>query len=86
MHVIGHEAVSQDAKAVSVGMFGEQFEVDAAQIVTQKDVLAGIAALGDVMRCAHGNHAFGSRHVKTQCREQVGALTKTRKRLVRHRV
>src|ERR1035441_10649128 len=45
-------------------MLGEQFEVDAAQTAIEKHVLAGVAALGDVMRCAHRNHAFGSRHGK----------------------
>jgi hypothetical protein len=50
MHMIGHETVGQYTQTVLGGMFGEQFEIDAAQTVMKEHVLTAVTALGYVVR------------------------------------
>ena len=47
--VIGHQAVAQDGEAVFQGVFLKQPQVLVLVLVQEKDILAIIATLGDVM-------------------------------------
>ena len=62
MHMIGHQAVAQDAAGVLLRAFGEQREINLIILLGVEDFLAVVAPLGDVVRCADRHHARGSRH------------------------
>jgi len=49
MDVVGHQAVTVDGQTEPFGLPCEYFQIDAAVIMDEEDVLAVIAALGNVM-------------------------------------
>jgi hypothetical protein len=59
MHVIGHKTVGEHVESTLGGVVAKQTQVSAIVRPNEEDVLAAIAALGDVMRDA-GN--YDSRH------------------------
>lgn len=62
MQMIGHQAVAEDAELLAAAELAEGGEVEAAVVVEQEDVLAVVAALGDVMRAAGEDDAWLARH------------------------
>jgi hypothetical protein len=62
MHVVGHQAVCQDAKFVHLGVLAQQFEVYLAQLARQKYVLPGIPALRNMVRRTNGDDPSESWH------------------------
>lgn len=50
MEVIAHRAVAANFEVVTVGIFGEQIEEEQTVGIDVKNILASVAALGDVMR------------------------------------
>jgi len=60
MDVIGHEAVGLDGDAVVAGEFPQQIEVEQAIFLTEKDLLAVVAPLRDVMRDIRDDDAVGT--------------------------
>jgi hypothetical protein len=60
--MVGHEAVGCDVEAEAVGVFLEEGEIESAVVVGKKDVLAVVAALGDVVGDAGKDDASKPRH------------------------
>jgi len=50
MHVVRHQAVGDDARVCFLGELVDQVEIEAVVVVFEKDRLAAVAALGDVVR------------------------------------
>jgi hypothetical protein len=48
MHVIGHQAIAEQGKAMQLGIAPEQVEIDKPVGIAGKDDLPGVAALGYV--------------------------------------
>ncbi len=67
MHMVCHQTVSQDLEAALTAVLGKQSDVLVAVGVKQENVLAVIASLGDVMRCAHRHHPRLAGHFREQC-------------------
>lgn len=61
--VVGHEAIAEDVDVVGGGVLLEEFEVDFAVDVGEEDVLAVVAALGDVVRAVGDDDAGASGHI-----------------------
>ncbi len=61
--VVGHEAIAEDIDLVSGGVLLKEFEVDFAVSVGEEDVLAVVAALGDVVRAVGDDDAAASGHM-----------------------
>ena len=62
VHVAGQEAVAQYLQAEALGLGLEQGEVKLAVGVGEEDLLAVVAALGDVVRDAGNDDAGDTRH------------------------
>ena len=62
MHVIAHQAVPPDAQAVAGGVIEECLQIYLAITVREKDGLAAVAALRDVVRGVHCHGSWCSRH------------------------
>ncbi len=60
--VIGHQAIALDRKAEPIGLRLEQFEIEPAVVVGEKDVLTVVAALCDVVRQTGKHNPGESRH------------------------
>ena len=63
MNVTRHQAVAQDGHAKLCRSVSKQVDVEAAVVGGEKNVLAVVAPLCDVMRNALRYHARLSRHV-----------------------
>ena len=55
VNVVGHQAIGPDIEAALLAMLAEQLEIEPVVVLTEENVLAPIAPLGDVMRDAR-NH------------------------------
>jgi hypothetical protein len=62
MDVNGHQAITQDAPPMTLGLLAEQRQVKASLDVAEEDLLAAVPPLRDVLRYAHRDHACGARH------------------------
>jgi hypothetical protein len=62
--VIAHQAVGPDAQVVAFRVAAEQVEIELAIQVSCENVLAGVAALGHLMRQAGDDNPRDSRHSK----------------------
>ncbi len=62
VHMVGHQAVGQNADIVRADVVAEDGEVDAAVGIGEEDVLAEVAALGDMMSHAGNDDAGETRH------------------------
>ena len=62
MHMIGHEAVAEDAQAMLATLRLEGLQVEEAVAVGAKDRLAIVAALGDVVGRSDDDETFLSGH------------------------
>ena len=60
--VVGHEAVAEDFELVLGGVLGEEAEEEVAVAVGVEDLLAGIAALGEVVGEAGDDDAWAAGH------------------------
>jgi hypothetical protein len=56
VHVVGHQAIAQQAHAVTASLEAEAVKIKPPVFVEQEDFLAVVAALGDVMRNALRHH------------------------------
>ena len=65
MDVIRHQAIAQNAKSMTGGLFGEQRQIAASLAVGKENLLAVIPPLRDVVRCADRHHASDTRHVNS---------------------
>ncbi len=63
--VIGHEAIAEDFELVFGGVLGEEAEEEVAVAVGVEDLLAGVAALGEVVREAGDDDAWAAGHTFT---------------------
>jgi hypothetical protein len=63
VHVIGHQAIGEDAQARLLGVGLKAVEISVAVGVSEEDALLVDAALGDVMRHSHGYGARESSHM-----------------------
>src|ERR1035441_9227707 len=63
VNVIAHEAVTPDAQAVARGVIEKRVEVYLAVAVCEEDVVASVAALGDVMGGVYSYGSCCSRHI-----------------------
>jgi hypothetical protein len=61
--LVAHQAVGEDFQAVVAAFLDEQAEVELAVVIDEKDILAVVAPLRDVMRTARYDDACDSRHV-----------------------
>ena len=52
MNVIGHQAPSEDAYITAAGMLAKYLKIADTVLIGEEDILAVVAALGDVMRGA----------------------------------
>jgi len=68
VNVVRHQAKSEDAQGVELGVFPEQVEIEETQGIAFEDVLAAVAALGEVVREAGRDHAGETGHAV----EEVG--------------
>jgi hypothetical protein len=59
MNVIGHQAPSEDAQVMAVGMSPKYPDIADTVLIGEEDVLPIIAALGNVMRYTR-QHESGS--------------------------
>jgi hypothetical protein len=64
VHVIGHQAVTEELQIVKSAVRLDQVKVGAAIRVASKDPTLGVASLGDVMRNARHNGARKPGHSK----------------------
>jgi len=62
VHVVRHEAVTEQGEAMQPASVPEELQVDEAGGVGFEDELARVAALGDVMRCVDRNRAGQAGH------------------------
>jgi len=62
VHVIAHQAVSQQFQAEPLGLFRKDVEVGPSVVIDEEDVLLVVAALDDVMRDSRNDDASNSRH------------------------
>jgi len=62
VQVVGHQTVAEQAELFAAAELAQAFEVEAAVVVEQEDVLAIVAALGDVMGAAWDDDARLARH------------------------
>jgi hypothetical protein len=60
--VVGHEAVAEDFELVFGGVLGEEAEEKVAVAVGVVDLLAGVAALGEVVGEAGDDDAWAAGH------------------------
>ena len=56
--MVGHQAKAEDFELCLGGISSEEAQVSGTVLVVEEDVAAEIAALGDVVRAAHGYHAL----------------------------
>jgi hypothetical protein len=79
MHVIGHQAVAQNAEAMLFAVLGEQAQVEPAVGVVKKNLLTVIPPLRDVVRYGDRDHASDARHIKSfswlACAVNIEAVT-----------
>jgi len=61
--VVGHEAVAEDVDLVGGGVFLEEREVEGTVGIREEDVLAVVAALGDVVRAVGDDDAGAAGHM-----------------------
>jgi len=76
MNVIAHEAIPPHAQAIARGVVEERIEVDLAVAVGEEDILAPVAALGDMMRCVDGHGSGCSCHTQAKWRRGRQTLDK----------
>ncbi len=62
MNVIGHEAIAEDFYAVAAALVGEKFEILPAIVIDEENVLAIVAALGEVVGKIGDDNASDARH------------------------
>ena len=62
VHVVGHQAIAQQLEAAQPAMLAQQVEVDQAVGIAFENHLAGIAALGNVVRRINCHHPCESGH------------------------
>jgi hypothetical protein len=72
MDVVVHEAVGPEGKTRLVGPFREQAEAEGLVVVREKDRLAAVPTLGDVVRDAGDDDARGSGHGNLTRRSKKG--------------
>jgi hypothetical protein len=60
--VVRHQAVTEDAQLAISGVSGQQGQVGLAVFVVKEEIAAEVAALGDVVRAAHGHHSTNACH------------------------
>ena len=85
MNVVRHQAPPQHRDLVACALDAQRFEITPAVIVIQENVLAVIASLGDVMRCADRHHPRSSGHGKGYFR-QPGSLATILSHVAREKV
>jgi hypothetical protein len=56
--------VAEDAQLAICGVCGQESQVGVAVFVFQEKITAKVAALGDMVRAAHGHHASNACHRK----------------------
>jgi hypothetical protein len=62
VHVISHQAIAEHTEAAAAAPFGEQLAVGTAVGIVEKDGLAVVPPLRDVVRYVHRNHARDAWH------------------------
>jgi hypothetical protein len=50
MDVVGHEAVCQRFEAVFLGILQQQLQISLAVVISEEDIFAAIAPLGEMVR------------------------------------
>ena len=64
MHVVRHEAIGPDFHAMFAGLRGEKIAVDVLVAVLEKDRLAPVSTLGDVVRQTRYDNTCETGHAK----------------------
>ena len=65
VHVVGHQAIAEQPHAPPCGLLPEDPQINAAVVIDEEDVLAVVAALGDVVRHPRNNDSGGPWHDPT---------------------
>ncbi len=62
MHMVRHEAVSDEADSVERHVFPQELQVNRSIVIAVEDEAPPISALGDMMRDVQGDYAVKSSH------------------------
>ncbi len=71
MHVIGHQTVTSHPQLVTPGVSPQELEVLAAVGFAEKQALAVVATLDNVIRDAFGNQTWSAWHASNSTRRRT---------------
>ena len=62
VHVVGHQAVNQQCETAEVGVLPQQLQIDEPVGIMNKNGLAGVAALGNMVGEINDHHSRQASH------------------------
>ena len=65
MHVVRHQAVTQQRQLIKLGVLAQQIQIDDTLVIVGENKLAGVSPLGDVVRYVNYGDTSHPCHTRT---------------------